>query len=91
VVARCTTKVTFISRRATAGRPYEQDKKMCSICSQSKGIYRCRHNKKETRGGLSVRVFLHRIVFNLKTVMSLPFQAAQTFVGAGTKKLYQTL
>ena len=38
-------------------------------------------NKKETRGGLSVRVFLHRIVFNLKTVMLLPFQAAQAFVG----------
>ena len=37
--------------------------------------------KIETRGGLSVRVFLHRIVFNLKTVMSLPLQAAQTFVG----------
>ena len=30
------------------------------------------HNKTETRGGLSVRVFLPRFVLNYRTVMSLP-------------------
>ena len=60
-------------------------------CRANKDLYLTLHNKKETRGGLSVRVFLHRIVFNLKTVMLLPFQAAKTLVGNIGSIYVQTL